>query len=111
MTNGELISVIVPVNNCEKYVADALDSIVNQTYRNLEILVIDDGSTDGSPAICDGYSTDARVKVFHRPNSGLSATRQFGIDHCNGAYFVTIDSGDYVAVDYVEKLYSAIKKE
>jgi len=72
--------------------------------------VIDDGSTDGSPAICDKYAIDSRVKVFHRWNSGLSATRQFGIDHCNGAYFVTIDSDDYVAVDYVEKLYAAIKK-
>lgn len=107
---GELISVIVPVYNCEKYVAQAFDSIVNQTYRNLEILVVDDGSTDGSPAICDGYSVDARIRVFHRPNSGLSASRQFGIDHCNGAYFVTVDSDDYVSADYVEKLYSTIKR-
>lgn len=108
---GELISVIVPVYNDEKYVAQALDSIVNQTYRNLEILVIVDGSKDGSPAICDRYAvSDERVKVFHRENAGVSASRQLGIDNCHGTYFVTVDADDYVAVDYVEKLYAAIKK-
>lgn len=101
---------IVPVYNCEKYLSQALDSILNQTYKNLEILVIDDGSTDGSPAICDKYAKDSRVKVFHRQNSGLSASRQFGIDNCTGAYFITTDSDDYVSDDYVEKLYAAIKK-
>jgi len=110
MKKNDLISVIVPVYNCEKYISEALDSIVNQTYNNLEILVVDDGSEDESPAICDKYATDTRVKVFHRPNCGLSATRQFGIDHSNGEYFVTIDSDDYIASDYVEKLYTAIKK-
>jgi len=108
--NNELISVIVPVYNCERYVRQTLDSVVNQTYRNLEILVIDDGSTDGSPAICDSYAADNRVRVFHRQNAGVAASRQFGIDNCKGAYFVTLDSDDYVALDYVEKLYNTIKE-
>ena len=108
---NELISVIIPVYNCEKYVRQTLDSIVNQTYMNLEILVIDDGSTDNSPAICDEYRTDERVRVFHRENAGVAASRQFGLDVCKGAYFVTVDSDDYVASDYVEKLYKAIKEQ
>jgi len=108
--NDELISVIVPVYNCEKYVAETLESIVKQTYRNLEILVIDDGSTDGSPAICDSYTSDSRVQVFHRQNVGVAASRQFGVDNCRGAYYVTLDSDDFVSLDYVEKLYSAIKE-
>lgn len=110
MCDNELISVIVPVYNTEKYIRQTLDSVVNQTYKNLEILIVDDGSTDGSPDICDEYRTDGRVKVFHRPNEGVAASRQFGVDVCNGSYFVTLDSDDYVADDYVEKLYLAIKK-
>jgi len=108
--SNDLISVIVPVYNDEKYVAQALDSIVNQTYRNLEILVIVDGSTDGSPAICDRYTVDERVKVFHRENAGVAASRQFGVENSHGTYFVTVDADDYVAADFVEKLYEAIKK-
>ena len=106
---SDLISVIVPVFNSERYVRQTLDSIAGQTYRNLEILVVDDGSTDGSAAICDEFLSDPRVKVFHRQNVGLSLTRQFGIDSCTGAYFVTVDADDYVLPQYVEKLYAAIK--
>ena len=105
MYSDDLISVIIPVYNCEKYVRQTLDSIVNQTYRNLEVLVIDDGSKDNSLAICREYLTDERVKVFPRENAGVAASRQFGVDVCRGAYFVTVDSDDYVALDYVEKLY------
>lgn len=106
----DLISVIVPVYNVEKYVRQTLDSVINQTYRNLEILVIDDGSTDGSPAICDEYLNDDRVKVFHRQNFGVAASRQFGVEACSGTYFVTLDADDYVATDFVEKLYGAITR-
>lgn len=108
--SNDLISVIVPVYNDEKYVAQALDSIINQTYHNLEILVIVDGSKDNSPAICDRYTVDERVKVFHRENAGVAASRQFGVDNCHGTYFVTVDADDYVAADFVEKLYVTIKK-
>lgn len=107
---NELISVIIPVYNVEKYIRQTLDSIVNQTYKNLEILVVNDGSTDNSGAICDEYLSDSRVKVFHRENVGVAASRQFGVDECKGTYFVTMDSDDYVSLDYVEKLYLAIKK-
>ena len=104
----DLISVIVPVYNVEKYVRQTLDSVINQTYRNLEILVIDDGSTDGSPDICDEYLKDDRVKVYHRQNAGVAASRQFGVEACSGTYFVTLDADDYVSADFVEKLYDAI---
>ena len=108
---SDLVSVIVPVWNAEKYVQQTLDSIVNQTYKNFEILVIDDGSTDGSPSICDRFAVyDDRVQVFHRHNCGLSGSRQFGIDNCRGEYFVTVDSDDYVSEEYVEKLYRTIKE-
>ena len=108
MYNNDLISVIIPVYNCEKYVRQTLDSIVNQTYKNLEILVIDDGSTDNSFAICNEFLNDDRVKVFRRENAGVAASRQFGVDICKGAYFVTIDSDDYVSAEYVEKLYKSV---
>lgn len=110
MHDNDLISVIVPVYNVEKYVRQTLDSVINQTYVNLEILVIDDGSTDGSPAICDEYLKDDRVKVFHRQNVGVAASRQFGVEVCKGTYFVTLDADDYVSTDFVEKLYGAIIK-
>lgn len=107
---NDLVSVIVPVYNVEKYVRQTLDSVINQTYRNLEILVIDDGSTDGSPDICDEYLKDDRVKVFHRQNVGVAASRQFGVEVCKGTYFVTLDADDYVSAAFVEKLYDAIIK-
>ena len=110
MHEGDLISVIVPVYNSEQYVRETLESLIKQTYENIEILVVDDGSTDQSPAICDEFLVDDRVRVFHRSNYGLSPSRQFGIDRCNGNYFVTVDSDDYVSEDYIEKLYTAIKK-
>lgn len=108
MYDNDLISVIIPVYNCEKYVRQTLDSVVNQTYKNLEILVINDGSTDNSLAICNEYLTDDRVKVFHRENAGVAASRQFGVDMCKGTYFVTLDSDDYLSTEYVEKLYRSI---
>ena len=107
---SELITVIVPVYNVEKYVRQTLDSVIGQTYSNLEILVIDDGSTDESPAICDEYLKDDRVKVFHRQNVGVAASRQYGVEVCKGTYLVTLDADDYVSADFVEKLYGAIIK-
>lgn len=108
MYNEDLISVIIPVYNCEKYVRQTLDSVVNQTYKNLEIIIIDDGSTDNSLAICNEYLTDDRVNVFHRENAGVAASRQFGVDVCKETYFVTLNSDDYVSAEYVEKLYKSI---
>lgn len=107
----ELISVLVPLYNVEPYLACCLDSIVNQTYRNLEILLIDDGSTDGSATICDNYAfKDSRIRVVHKQNEGQAIARNLAIDMARGEYFVFIDSDDYVTADYITVLYSLVKK-
>lgn len=99
-----LISVIVPVYNVEPYLRKCLDSIVGQTYDNLEILIIDDGSTDGSGRICDEYSKDDRVKVFHTQNFGLSAARNRGLDEAKGEWIGFVDSDDWIEPDMYEVL-------
>ena len=107
MKKNKLISVIVPVYQVELYVRKCLDSIIEQEYENLEIILIDDGSTDGSSQICDDYkSKDKRIKVIHRENGGLSSARNAGIDIANGEYIAFIDSDDWVDPKYIEKLYS-----
>lgn len=90
-----MISVIVPVYNVERYLRQCLDSVVGQTYRDLEILVVDDGSTDGSGEICDEYKTDSRVQVYHTDNHGLSAARNYALDRAHGNYIAFIDSDDW----------------
>lgn len=89
------ISVIIPVYNVERYLRQCLDSVVGQTYRNLEILIVDDGSADGSGNICDDYRTDSRVHVFHTENRGLSASRNYALDRLHGDYIAFIDSDDW----------------
>lgn len=92
-----LISIIVPIYNVEKYLPDCLDSILAQTYQNLEILLIDDGSPDGSGAICDEYaSRDSRFVVIHQPNSGVSVACNTGLDLATGDYITLVDSDDWV---------------
>ena len=96
----EFISVIVPVYNVEYYLKQCLDSIVNQTYRNLEIILVDDGSTDSSGDICDEYAQiDARIKVIHKENGGLSSARNAGLDVCTsgGELIAFVDSDDFLA--------------
>ena len=91
----ELISVIVPVYNTEMYLDRCVESIINQTYKNLEIILVDDGSTDGSGRICDAYKTkDKRVKVLHQKNSGPSAARNNGIIIAQGDYIGFVDSDE-----------------
>ena len=90
-----MISVIVPVYNVEKYLRQCLDSVVNQSYRDTEVLVVDDGSTDGSGEICDEYQTDSRVQVYHTDNHGLSAARNYALDRAHGNYIAFIDSDDW----------------
>lgn len=108
---NDLISVIVPVYNVNKYIRKCVDSIIEQTYTNLEIILVDDGSTDGAEIICDEYSkNDKRIKVIHKPNGGLSEARNVGIDIANGKYISFIDSDDYVENNYIELLYKSIKK-
>lgn len=101
-------SIIVPIYNAEKYLAKCLDSIIEQTYSNLEVILINDGSKDGSLAICELYSErDARIKVIDRQNAGVSATRNHGINIATGDYILFIDADDYVDKNMVSKLVQA----
>lgn len=102
----ELISVIVPVYNVEDYIRRCIDSILNQSYKNFELLLIDDGSPDRCGDICDNYATrDNRVRVIHKINGGLSDARNVGIDIAKGSYLTFIDSDDWVHVDYIRSMY------
>ena len=97
----DLISIIVPVYNVEEYLPKCLDSIINQSYTNLQIILIDDGSTDASGNICDGYAEkDSRIVVVHQENKGLSAARNTGIKLIAGNYVMFVDSDDYVHPDF-----------
>ena len=107
----ELISVIVPVYNVEGYLKQCINSLLEQTYTKLEVLLIDDGSTDGSSRICDDYSVrDKRIKVFHQENKGLSGARNTGIENMRGKYVTFVDSDDYVSDDYIKELYRILKE-
>ncbi len=100
-----LVSVIIPVYNVEPYLRICVDSILKQTYSNIEIILVDDGSPDNCPKICDEYSIkDSRVRVIHKTNGGLYAARQTGIEQIRGEYFSFVDSDDYISPDYIEKL-------
>ena len=95
---NQLISVIGPVYNVEKYLPQCMDSILSQTYNNIQIILVDDGSTDSSTLICDEYACkDNRVEVIHKENGGLSSARNAGIDVARGNYIIFIDSDDYWA--------------
>ena len=105
----DLISVIVPVYNVEKYLRRCIDSILNQTYQNLEIILIDDGSTDNSGAICDEYiKKDNRILVIHQENKGLAGARNSGLDIAKGKYIGCVDSDDYIHPEMYERLYNLI---
>ncbi len=107
----DLVSVIVPVYNVEKYLRRCVDSIINQSYKNLEIILVDDGSTDSSGALCEELlATDKRIRVIHQKNGGLSCARNTGIAHSKGKYLTFVDSDDWVKQDMIEYLYSLIQK-
>lgn len=99
-----MISVIVPVYNVERYLKKCLDSIIAQTYKDLEILLIDDGSTDRSGRICNEYISDSRVRVFHTKNHGLSAARNFGLANARGSFIAFVDSDDWIEPNMYEFL-------
>lgn len=108
---NELITVIVPVFNVEKYLVQCIESIINQSYRNIEIILIDDDSTDNSGAICDSFAQkDERIIVLHKENNGQGAARNDGIDIAKGRYIAFVDSDDYIETDMLMKLYSVMKK-
>lgn len=100
-----LISIVVPIYNVEKYIEKCLDSILNQTFYDFELILVDDGSTDNSGKIADEYATkDERISVYHKPNEGLAATRNVGIDKASGEYICFIDSDDWIEETYLEEL-------
>ena len=108
----DLISVIIPVYNVEKYLIRCVDSVVNQTYKNLEIILVNDGSTDSSGILCDKLAkNDARIKVIHKENGGLSDARNIGQQESKGVYIIFVDSDDYVHVDMINSLYEQITNE
>ncbi len=107
----KLISVVIPIFNEEEYLERCINSILVQTYKNLEIILVNDGSTDKSGQICDNYAQkDPRIKVIHKKNGGLSSARNKGIDISNGEFLSFLDSDDWVTNKYIETLYSLIKE-
>ena len=101
---NSLISVIVPVYNVEKYLSKCLDSIINQTYKNLEIICVDDGSTDSSPMILEEYAQkDSRIKIITRQNGGLSSARNTGVKNATGEFVSFVDSDDWIDLETYEK--------
>ncbi|WP_049945250.1 glycosyltransferase family 2 protein [Butyrivibrio sp. AC2005] len=112
-TATDLVSIIIPVYNVKKYLKRCVDSVLAQTYQNIEVLLINDGSTDGTDIICDNYANnDKRVRVFHRNNSGVANVRNFGLDVAKGSFILFVDSDDWIEIECVEKLVrSAIETE
>ena len=105
------ISVIVPVYRVEKYLPACIDSILNQTFTDFELILVDDGSPDRCPEICDETAKrDARVRVIHQVNAGLSAARNAGIEAAHGAWLSFVDSDDYIAPHFCEKLYQTAQR-
>lgn len=108
----ELVSVIIPVYNVEPYLKECVDSVVNQTYKKLEIILVDDGSTDDSGRMCDEYARqDDRIKVLHKKNGGLSDARNLGIEKATGEYLYFLDSDDVIPMCAIESLYKVCEKE
>ena len=108
----EKVSIIIPVYNVEKYLEECVQSVQNQTHENLEIILVDDGSSDRSGKICDSLANnDERILVFHTKNQGVSAARNHGLSHASGKYVAFVDSDDLVESDYIEKLYGEIEKD
>ena len=104
-TKEAVVSIIVPVYKVEKYIRQCVDSLLAQTYRNIEVILVDDGSPDNCGAICDEYAAkDSRVKVIHQQNGGVSVARQTGIDHATGEYSIHADPDDWVELNMIEEL-------
>jgi len=111
MNKEPLVSVIVPVYNVEKYLKECVESVLNQTYSNFELILVNDGSTDTSPTICDTYKAkDARVKVIHKENSGVSDSRKAGVNASIGQYILFIDSDDWIDLNTLEICLNEIHK-
>lgn len=112
MIEDILVSVIIPVYNVEKYLWDCVESFVHQTYKNIQILLIDDGSIDTSGYLCDEMARiDKRIEVFHKPNEGLGLTRNYGLKHVRGKYVLFADSDDYIDKSAIEKMLNVAEAE
>lgn len=111
--NNVLVSIIIPVYNNQDFLSKCLDSVIGQTYQNIEVILVDDGSQDNSGAICDEYQQrDARVKVFHRDNQGASLARQYGLGVAKGEFIQFVDSDDWMHLEKTEKmLHSALEND
>lgn len=108
----DLVSIIVPVYNVEKYLGKCLDSLIDQTYRNLQIILVDDGSGDSSGTICDRYAAqDNRIQVIHKKQSGVSAARNTGLEAVNGSYICFADSDDWIDEKMIETMYENMVEE
>lgn len=107
----DLVSVIIPIYNAEDYLNECIDSLLNQTYSSIEIILVNDGSTDNSLQIAEGYAKQyPQVKLFNKSNGGQSTARNLGIEKAKGSYFIFVDSDDYVTATHIEELYEALKK-
>ena len=105
------VSIIVPVYNVSNYLPSCLDTLINQTYRNIEIILIDDNSTDNSLEICNKYKEkDPRIIVIHKENGGAASARNYGLNIYTGEYVSFVDSDDYIELNYIEKLVSMLEK-
>ena len=109
--SNKCVSIIVPIYNSEKYLTDCLESIINQTYKNLEIILIDDGSTDNSKRICETFvKNDKRVVYIRKTNGGISSARNKGLDICNGQYICFVDSDDMIDKNYIMDFMNCLQK-
>ena len=107
----EKVSVIIPIYNDEKYLEQCLDSVIKQTYKNLEIILVDDGSTDRTPEICEQYrEKDSRIRVLHKKNGGVGSSRNAGLAMATGDYVLFVDDDDFIYPEETETLYKLLKK-
>ena len=112
MNNSPLITIVVPVYNIEKYLDRCISSIINQSFQDFELILVDDGSKDKSAQICDNYVLqDSRVKVIHKPNGGVSTARNRGIDEANGSYICFVDSDDWLEQTYLQNFVDAVPEK
>lgn len=111
MGENDLITMVIPIYNVEQYLTNCLESVINQSYENIEIILVDDGSTDNSKKICRFYEKkDCRIRYIYKTNGGLSSARNCGIENAKGKYITFLDSDDTITIDYVQTLYDLIKK-
>lgn len=112
MREHSLISVIVPIYKVQDYLDECIESIINQTYSNIEVILVDDGSPDRCPQMCDEWAKrDSRIRVVHKKNGGLSSARNAGIDVAKGEYISFVDSDDFICKDALQNLYDRIKND